>query len=235
MNITLRAVTVAAIAAASSSLFAGEITGKVTLTGTPSQPEVEITPIKADKNCGPLHDKPVMTRRYVVGADNGLANVWVYIKDGLPAGKTYEAPKDKPVVDQTGCMYEPYVSGVMAGQPFVVKNSDPFMHNVNAQSKENPGFNIAQANQGQQNEKTFAKPETVKLICNVHTWMTGYLRVFENPFFAVTDKDGKFTISGDLPDGKYTVEAEHLKSGKVTGEVEVKGGKATLSLSLAAK
>jgi hypothetical protein len=59
--------------------------------------------------------------------------------------------------------------------------------------------------------------------------------VFDHPFFAVSDKDGNFTISGDLPDGKYTVEANHLKSGTVTGEVEVKGGKAMLNLELAVK
>jgi hypothetical protein len=75
----------------------------------------------------------------------------------------------------------------------------------------------------------------IKLICNVHPWMSGYVHVFDHPFFAVSDKDGNFTISGDLPDGKYTVEANHLKSGTVTGEVEVKGGKASLNLELAVK
>jgi hypothetical protein len=65
--------------------------------------------------------------------------------------------------------------------------------------------------------------------------MSGYVHVFDHPFFAVSDKDGNFVISGDLPDGKYTVEANHTKSGLVTGEVEVKGGKATLNLELAVK
>ncbi|HTI69197.1 MAG TPA: hypothetical protein VMF06_04495 [Candidatus Limnocylindria bacterium] len=232
MNKTLTAVATLAIATVSSTLLGAEITGKVTLTGTPP-PEREITPIKADAKCGAAHTAPVMTRSFVKGDGDGLANVWVYVTEGLPAGKTYEVPKSKPVVDQVGCMYEPFVSAVMAGQPFAVKNSDPFMHNVNAMAKLNKGFNFAQSTQGQENEKTFDKAENVKFVCNVHPWMSGYVRVFENPFFAVTDKDGKFTISGDLPDGKYTVEAEHLKAGKVTGTVEVKGGKATLALSLA--
>ena len=59
--------------------------------------------------------------------------------------------------------------------------------------------------------------------------------MFDHPFFAVSDKDGNFTISGDLPDGKYTVEANHIKAGVVSGEVEVKGGKATVNLELAVK
>lgn len=234
MKNTLKiAASVAVIAATSAS--AAEITGKIKLTGDAPAPR-EITPIAADKLCGALHTSPVMTRTYLVGADKGLANVAVYIKEGLPAGKTYTAPATKPLIDQVGCMYEPFISAAMVGQTVDIKNSDAFMHNVNCQAKVNKGFNFAQATKDQVNPKSFDKPElAVKLICNVHPWMSGYIHVFEHPFFAVTDKDGKFTISGDLPDGKYTVEANHLKSGTVTGEVEVKGGKATLNLELAVK
>lgn len=233
MNNTLKVAAVAAFAV--TSAFAGEITGKVKLNGDAPAAK-EITPIKADKACGPLHSAPVMTRTYVVGADKGLANVVVYVKAGLPAGKTYTAPATKPLIDQVGCVYEPYVSAAMVGQTVDIKNSDAFMHNVNCQAKVNKGFNFAQATKDQVNPRVFDKPEmAVKLICNVHPWMVGYIHVFEHPFFAVTDKDGNFTISGDLPDGKYTVEANHIKSGAVTGEVEVKGGKATLNLELAVK
>jgi len=125
---------------------------------------------------------------------------------------------------------------VMAGQTFQVRNSDALMHNVNATPKVNKGFNFAQATAGQVNDKMFDKPELgAKFVCNVHPWMIAYVSVMENPFFAVTDKDGKFTIKGDLPDGKYTVEAFHQKAGAVTGEVQVKGGKAALDLSLEVK
>jgi plastocyanin len=234
MKNTLKfAASLAVIAATSAS--AASITGKIKLTGEAPAPR-EITPITADKMCGALHSKPVMTRTYVVGADKGLANVAVYIKEGLPAGKTYTAPATKPLIDQVGCIYEPFISAAMVGQTIDIKNSDSFMHNVNCQAKINKGFNFAQATKGQVNPKSFDKPElAVKLICNVHPWMSGYVHVFDHPFFAVTDKDGNFSISGDLPDGKYTLEANHLKSGLVTGTVEVKGGKAELNLDLAVK
>ena len=223
MKNTLKiAASLAVIAATSAS--AAEITGKIKLTGDAPAAR-EITPIAADKLCGALHASPVMTRTYLVGADKGLANVAVYIKEGLPAGKTYTAPATKPLIDQVGCMYEPFISAAMVGQTVDIKNSDAFMHNVNCQAKVNKGFNFAQATKDQVNAKVFDKPElAVKLICNVHPWMSGYIHVFEHPFFAVTDKDGK-----------YTIEANHLKSGTVTGEVEVKGGKATLNLDLAVK
>jgi len=231
MNKFFTAIAGLALAASATSVFGGEITGKITLTGTPP-PEREITPITADKNCGALHDKPVMTRSYVKGEGDGLGNVFVSITAGLPAGKTYDLPTSKPVVDQVGCMYEPFLTAVMAGQAFSLKNSDPVMHNVNALAKVNKGFNFAQATQGAENDKTFDKPELVKLICNVHPWMSGYVKVCDSPFFAITDKDGNFKIAGDLPDGKYTVEVQHLKAGIKTSDVEVKGGKATLNVAL---
>lgn len=232
MNSTLRLS--GALLALALPMSAGEIAGKVTLKGTPPAERV-ITPIKADANCGKLQTGDVKTRLYVVGADSGLGNTLVYLKAGL-AGKTFTAPEQKPLIDQVGCMYEPYVSAVMAGQKFDVRNSDAFMHNVNATAKVNKGFNFAQATKGQVNEKVFDKPElSVRLACNVHPWMIAYLHVLENPFYAVTDKDGNFKISGDLPDGKYTLEALHLKAGTVTQEIEVKGGKATAAFQLEVK
>lgn len=224
-----------ALMVAALPLTAAEVTGKVSLKGTPP-PEKAIAALKADPNCGKANAAAeVKTRLYVVGADNGLANTLVYVKKGLE-GKTFTAPAEKPLIDQKGCMYEPYISAVMAGQSFDVKNSDPFMHNVNATPKANKGFNFAQANAGQVNTKMFDKPELgARFACNVHPWMIAYVHVLENPFFAVTDKDGSFTFKGDLPDGKYTLEAYHMKAGAVTQDIEVKGGKATAALTLEVK
>jgi hypothetical protein len=232
MNTTLKFAV--ALAATVTLAQAAELTGKITLKGTPP-PSKPIPQVKADANCGKFHTTDVMTRTYLVGADGGLENVIVFIKGGLE-GKTFPVPTEKPVIDQVGCMYEPYVSAIMAGQTFIVKNSDPLLHNVNASPKANKGFNVAQATVGQTLERTWDKPEMgARFACNVHPWMISYLSVMENPFFNVTDKDGKFAIKGNLPDGKYTVEAYHQKAGSVTGEVEVKGGKATLDLSLEVK
>jgi plastocyanin len=226
----------AAVAVVALPINAGEVTGKVILKGTPP-PEKVIAAVAADANCGKVAQGEAKTRIYVVGADGGLANVVVYIKKGLE-GKTFTPPATKVDLDQLGCMYQPYISAVMAGQTLAVKNSDPFMHNVNATPKApgNKGFNIAQANQGQVNDKVFEKPELgIRFACNVHPWMIAYVNVMENPFFAVTDGKGGFTIKGDLPDGKYTLEASHQKAGAVTQEIEVKGGKATADFTIEVK
>jgi len=69
---------------------------------------------------------------------------------------------------------------------------------------------------------SFSKPEEfVKFKCDVHPWMFAWISVFDNPYFAVSGKDGTFKIS-NVPAGKYTLKATHRKAGTVTKEIEVK-------------
>jgi len=222
MKLTVSFLAAAALASFAPLSMAGDITGKVTLKGTP-KPEI---PIPLTPSCGKINPNPVSTRHYVVAKDGGLANVFVYIKDAKKTAPAGEAT----MLDQVGCMYEPYVMGVVANQKFKIRNSDPEMHNVHATPKNNAKeeFNFGQVVKGQVNEKSFSTPEVlVRMKCDVHAWMFAYVGVCDHPYFAVTDKDGNFKISG-LPDGKYTIEAFHQKThvaaGKgVTKDIEVKG------------
>src|SRR4051812_5669510 len=228
MKVILGILTVAALAGSIAS--AADITGKVKLTGTPP-PEKQI---QLDPTCGKLHDKPLTTRHYVVGADNGLGNVFVYIKEGA---KSAPAPADKgPTLDQVGCEYTPYVMGVQAGQHFDVKNSDAFLHNVHSMPKVegNKEKNVGQPIP-MKSDFVFEKPEVLlKFKCDVHAWMFAYVGVVDHPYFAVTDKDGNFKISG-VPAGDYTVEAFHLKAGAKTEKVKVAADNATVDFTLEAK
>lgn len=229
MKLTLGIITVAAVAGSCAS--AAEITGKIKLAGTPP-PEKQI---QLDAMCGKLHQKPLTTRHYVVGEGGGLANVFVYVKEGA---KSAPAPAGKgPTLDQVGCEYTPYVMGVQAGQHFDVKNSDPFLHNVHTLPKVegNKEKNVGQPIP-MKTDFVFDKPEVlVKFKCDVHPWMFAYVGVVDHPYFAVTDKDGNFKISG-LPAGDYTIEAYHLKAGAKTEKVKVGADdKKTLDLTLEAK
>jgi hypothetical protein len=209
-------------------LTAADLTGKITLKGTPP-PEKTIDPLNNDPTCGKLHKEPVKTRLWVVGQDNGLANVFVYVKSGAPASEPKGA---EPEINQTGCLYEPYVSGVMVNQKFKIKNSDAVLHNVHATPTENAEFNFAQPVQGQVSEKSFSKPEVmVRFKCDVHPWMFAYVGVVDNPYFAVTDKDGNFTIK-DLPPGKYTIAVKHMKAGTKEKEITVADKAEPLNLEL---
>jgi hypothetical protein len=191
----------------------------VTLKGTPP-PEKKI---EFDATCGKLHDSDKTTRHFLVAGDGGLANVFVYLKAG-PAGKKYEAPAEVPVLNQENCFYDPYVMGVMCDQKFKIKNSDPLMHNVHGMPKVagNKEFNIGQPVKDMVTEKSFpAREVLVRFKCDVHPWMFAYIGVMDHPYFAVTDKDGKFKLPADLPAGTYTVVAYHLKAGEASQEVTV--------------
>ena len=204
------------LAANGSALLAGI----VTLSGTP-KPEI---PIDLGKTCGPLQGKPVTTRHYVMGPQGQLANVVVYIKSGLV--RKYGPVQPAPVLDQVGCMFEPYVMGVVAGQTFRIRNSDPTLHNVHATPRINKEFNLGQPSNGQVTEKSFPLPEMfIRLKCDVHPWMFTYISVFDHPYFAITDTNGFFQLPAQIPAGTYVIGASHLKTGgELRGEVTLREG-----------
>lgn len=214
---------------------AGNLTGKVTLSGTPP-PEKEITPLKEDATCGKLVTGTPMTKFYVVGADKGLADVVVIVK-GLE-GKSTGASAPAAKLDQHGCEYIPTIMAVQTGQKIDVKNSDPVMHNVHSvptvagNSEENKAQMAGAA------DLIFSMPKAenfVKFKCDVHPWMFAWVTVVDHPYFAVSGKDGSFTIK-DVPPGKYKVVALHRK-GAPTGvekeiEVTADGAKADFTIEV---
>jgi len=204
----------------------GEVLGYATLTGTP-KPEI---PIEMGQNCGSLNAGDPTTRHFVVGGNSGLANVLVYIRNTNLVGLN-AAPAGPPLLDQIGCMYEPYVMGVLVGQKFTIRNSDPVLHNVHATPKLNREFNLGQPLQGQTTERSFDTPELfIRIKCDVHPWMFAYVNVMPHPFFAITDTNGFFRLPAGLPAGNYQVSAAHLKAGEFTQEIMLQeGGQKTLS------
>jgi plastocyanin len=125
------------------------------------------------------------------------------------------------VMDQNGCIYVPHVFVIQEGQTFKVLNSDGILHNVHALPKVNSQFNMAMPASRKEAEHVFDKPEDpFKIKCDVHPWMTAYTTVVTNPFYSVTNEDGKFTIS-NLPAGTYEIEAWHERLGKKMQKVTV--------------
>jgi plastocyanin len=154
----------------------------------------------------------------VTGGD--LANVFVYVKDGL-GNRTFDVPKDPVVLDQQGCRYHPHVLGVMAGQTVDIKNDDPTTHNIHPTPKDNREWNESQPPQSPALEKNFAREEIMLPVkCNQHPWMKMYINVVKTPFYAVTGKDGKYEIKG-LPPGDYTLAFVHEKLGEQDQKVTV--------------
>jgi len=217
---------VSALAAALQVASAADITGTVTLKGTPPK-EKDITPVMEDANCSKLHTTVPTTRFYVAGPKGELADVVVSVQ-GI-SGKSTGASAPPVVLDQKGCEYIPSILAVQTDQKLVVKNSDPVLHNVHNVPGEGSGNkekNEAQLPNGADLTFSFSKPENfLKFKCDVHQWMFAWVSIFDHPYFAVSAKDGSFKIA-NVPPGKYKIQAIHRKAGTVTQEVEVKEGEA---------
>jgi plastocyanin len=204
---------------------AASISGTITVQGAISAAQkIDMT---FDPACT-LNNQPAYSEAYVV--DQGkLANVYVYVKEGLPAAR-YPLPPEPAVLDQNGCRYTPHVLGVMAGQTLLIKNSDMAMHNVHPQPANNDQWNVSQMPKGDPVKQTFSNPELmIPIKCNQHPWMKMYLNVSATPYFAVSNKDGSFVIRG-LPPGEYTIAAVHEKMGEKTQHIKI-GPKENASLS----
>jgi hypothetical protein len=199
----------------------GSVAGTIRYTGS-EDPDGAIN-MGADPNCQAMHSEPVETQKVVKSADNGLANVFVYLKSGVPA-RTYPVPAEPVTLDQQGCTYHPHVFGIQTGQKFVVKNSDETLHNIHAVPAVNEEFNQAQPFVNMTLEKTFDRTEVMlPFKCDVHPWMSAYVGVVNHPYFAVTGEHGGFSIK-NVPAGTYTVEAWHEVFGKREQEVTVTAG-----------
>jgi hypothetical protein len=217
-------ITVGGLAAALQAASAADITGTVTLKGTPPK-EKDITPVMEDANCSKLHTTVPTTHFYVVGPKGELADVIVSLQ-GI-SGKSTGASAPPVVLDQKGCEYVPSIFAVQTDQKIIVRNSDPVLHNVHdipAEGSGNKEKNEAQLPNGPDLTFSFSKPENfLKFKCDVHQWMFAWVSIFDHPYFAVSAKDGSFKIA-NVPPGKYKIQAAHRKAGVVTQEIEVKEG-----------
>jgi plastocyanin len=191
----------------------GSVSGTVKFDG--AAPKAQKIDMSQDPAC-----KGTNEAENVVADKGDLANVFVYVKDGL-GSRTFDVPKDPVILDQSGCKYHPHVLGVMAGQTVQIKNDDPTTHNIHPTPKDNREWNESQPPQAAPIEKNFAREEIMLPVkCNQHPWMKMYVNVVKNPFYAVTGPDGKYEIKG-LPPGDYTIAFVHEKLGEQDQKVTV--------------
>ena len=185
------------------------ITGVISFQGTP--PGRQEISMDMDPACT-IDMKSAPKSEMVIVNAGKLENAFVYVKGGLEK-YAMPRPSEPVVINQKGCRYEPHVLGVVAGQPIKILNSDRAEHNVHAVAQNNPQWNLSQMPGAAPLEETFNNPELMMpIVCNQHPWMKMYVNVIGSPFYAVTDAQGRFTISG-LPPGDYTIEALHERLG----------------------
>ena len=196
------------------------VTGAVTVRGmvrfAGTAPERQ--PVALPAGCAEQHKTPPLDNSVLVKGDR-LQGALVYID--LAAVKE-PPPAAEVVVDQFGCLYRPRIVAVRVGQPVVIVNSDPLVHNVHSESRGNAAWNDIMPTAGMRLVKTFDKPEVaVHLKCDIHPWMSAYVGVFAHPYFAITDENGEFQLRNLAP-GEYTLQAWHETLGAKTQKFTVK-------------
>lgn len=190
----------------------GTIEAEVKYNGAPVVDKIKVN--KDTEKCG----TEAVIEKIVVGGNKGLANAVV----SVPGAKG--ATKAKALLDQKGCKFVPHVVVMPPGE-IEIKNSDEILHNIHTYSTANPSINKAQPKFKKTMTEKFEKPEIVKVTCDVHSWMLGWVAVVPGPA-AVTDKDGVAKIE-NVPAGKQKIEVWHETLGKQEKEVEVKAGQTT--------
>ncbi|MDB4512926.1 PQQ-binding-like beta-propeller repeat protein [Akkermansiaceae bacterium] len=185
-------------------------------------PRLKRAPVHMDESSRNLHKTQPLDESILIGQSGGLANVFVYVKNPPPG--EYKTPGEPAILDQQGSIFTPRVQGVRVGQELLMKNGDPFIHNVRSLSRKNRQFNIAQPQGSPDREKTFDQAEgPITLKCDFHRWMEAHLWVMDHPFYAVTNAEGEFEIL-DLPPGDYEISAWHEKLGEQSQEITVRKG-----------
>lgn len=205
------------------------ITGRVKLKGADVSTLKKVVDVGGNPFCTGHGDIQDPTWR--VSADGALADAVITVRGSQRASNL---PDQAPLIDQRHCEFAPHTVAVQAGQKVRFHNSDLTFHNirvirheVGATGKGQNIDNFGQPSQGDENVKTFDAPGVYRLECDVHRWMNAWVYVHQGAHTAVSGLDGSFTISRELADGDYVVEAWHPQfSQNLSQTVTVRGGKA---------
>jgi len=196
----------------------GTISGQVVFHGTVPMKSVIVN--KDATVCGASREDPLL----LVGPGQGVAETIVYLAE-VPSGKAWPDAGKKPVLDNIKCRFEPAIQVVQPGS-IDVGNKDPVLHNTHGYYRKRTAFNLALPNQNQDIAAELMKTGTVRVDCDAHGWMEGWVIVRDNPYYAITGADGKFSITG-VPPGTYNLVTLQPYSTLIEQPVTVTAGKST--------
>lgn len=211
----------------------GKISGHIRFEG--EKPKVKPLTVAAAQTvgcCAADENVDDQDRSLLIGEKLGIANVVVSltVKDAK-----VQVPEKPVAYNQVSCRFEPHVLVVPVGTTVSFKNSDKCMHNVHLYAFHNTGFNRA-ISAGKDTKGTFRRAESIKVSCDLHPWMAGWVVVTDATHWALTDVEGRFSLEG-IPAGTYELQIWHEKLGKAKTEVSVKadGSGEPIELKMAPK
>jgi plastocyanin len=198
---------------ASGVSAAGSIKGSVVFAGpVPAPKKVDVT---IDQYvCGTEKDSGDL----LLSSRKELKNAVVWLENP-PASAAAPPPAAKVEMDQNGCVFIPRVVVVPAGGTVDFLNSDRLLHNIHATPKLNVSFNRTQP-KDRTIPVTFAKPEIVRINCDLHSWMVGWVVVAAHRYYAITGADGQFSFD-NLPPGRYDLHVWQERLGTVQATATV--------------
>jgi len=211
----------------------GSISGKVNFTGKDKAAQIYKVAKDTD-TCGTANREI----DYVDVKDGALRNVVVYL-DKVKTGKKFDKITAK--VDQKGCAFLPFMSVMTNDSMFEATNSDPVLHNIHTYEimgrAKKTVMNVSQPKQGAVTKKKvkLKRGAGMKIECDAHDFMHGFVFVAKNPYYAIVAEDGTYTIN-DIPAGKYKVKAWHGTLGEKKGKANITaGGSATVDFTFKGK
>jgi hypothetical protein len=184
-------------------------------------PKRKVVPTKDREVCGSGVRE---VDQIIVGGDKSVQEAIVYLKP-VEKGKAWPKLAKTPEIDNVKCDFQPHVMAMPIGD-IVVVNTDPVLHNTKSFIDKLPIFNLALPNQGQRITRPIKKSGIMRVECDAHGWMLGWVYVADNPYYAVTSKDGAFTIS-DIPPGNYTLVGWQEYTGPTETPITIKGKEVT--------
>jgi len=154
----------------------------------------------------------------------------VYL-ESAPRGAFESSDGGHAVMDQRNETFVPHVLAITTGTTVDFPNSDKFYHNVFSLSKTRP-FDLGRYAAGASRPVRFDRAGIVRVFCDIHSHMNAYILVFNHPFFAMTDTEGRYRIE-NVPAGTYSVIAWNEGTSSESRPVTVpEGGVAELDFTV---
>ncbi len=211
-------VLVAALLTTVGDVRGATVLGEVKFTETP--PKLAGVKVTKDQDyCGEV----LPNDSYLIDPNGGLKNAVVFI-EAAPV-TTSADPQKLNVIENSGCRYVPRIHAMQKGERLRIRNNDPKLHIPHSYLQQKTVFMLSLPFKNTILEATHKIRDAgiLKLVCDTHAWMLGYVHVFDHSFFAVTDDKGAFSIA-NVPPGTYTLKAWHEEAGTRIQEITVLEG-----------